>query len=77
MGNTETWQSVEDVATHLGEARHSAYRSIERCGLLPHKIGRLGEFKPSEVDARVRAGGAEDGETAPREARAKSKRGRR
>lgn len=62
---TEPWASVEEVAKHLGVAKDSVYRWIERRGLPAHKIGRLWKFKLSEVDGWVRAGGAEgsDGDT--------------
>jgi excisionase family DNA binding protein len=67
MANAEPWASVEDVVAHLGVARDSVYRWIERRGLPAHKIGRLWKFKLSEVDAWVRAGGAIDDEVeAPR-----------
>ena len=54
----EPWVGVDDVAKHLGVARDSVYRWIERRGLPAHKIGRLWKFSLSEVDAWVRAGGA-------------------
>ena len=59
MTTTEPWVSVEDVAKHLGVARDSVYRWIEGRSLPAHKIGRLWKFKLSEVDAWVRAGGAD------------------
>ena len=55
---TEPWVSVDDVVKHLGVARDSVYRWIERRGLPAHKVGRIWKFKLSEVDAWVRAGGA-------------------
>lgn len=62
---TEPWTSVDDVARHLGVAKDSIYRWIDRRGLPAHRIGRLWKFKISEVDDWVRAGGAdaETGET--------------
>jgi len=56
----EPWVSVEDVAKHLGVAKDSVYRWIERRGLPAHKIGRLWKFKVSDVDEWVRAGGEGD-----------------
>jgi excisionase family DNA binding protein len=56
---TEPWTSVDDVARHLGVAKDSIYRWIDRRGLPAHRIGRLWKFKISEVDAWVRAGGAD------------------
>jgi excisionase family DNA binding protein len=56
---TEPWTSVDDIARHLGVAKDSIYRWIERRSLPAHRIGRLWKFKISEVDAWVRAGGAD------------------
>jgi len=55
---TEPWTSVDDIARHLGVAKDSIYRWIDRRGLPAHRIGRLWKFKISEVDEWVRAGGA-------------------
>jgi excisionase family DNA binding protein len=54
----EPWTSVDDVARHLGVAKDSIYRWIDRRNLPAHRIGRLWKFKLSEVDDWVRAGGA-------------------
>jgi len=56
----EPWVSVDQIAEHLGVARDSIYRWIDRKGLPAHRVGRLWKFKVSEVDEWVRAGGAED-----------------
>ncbi len=62
----EPWVSVEDIATHLGVAKDSVYRWIEKKGLPAHKMGRLWKFKVSEVDEWVRQGGAaQDAEPEP------------
>jgi excisionase family DNA binding protein len=55
---TEPWVSLDEVAKHLDVASDSIYRWIERRGLPARRIGRLWKFKISEVDERVRAGGA-------------------
>ena len=60
----EQWVSVEDVAGHLGVAKESVYRWIEKKSLPAHKVGRLWKFKLSEVDAWVRAGGADSKQSA-------------
>jgi excisionase family DNA binding protein len=60
----EPWTSVDDVARHLGVAKDSIYRWIDRRNLPGHRIGRLWKFKLSEVDDWVRAGGANDVTTA-------------
>ncbi len=54
----EPWASVDEVALHLGVARDSVYRWIDRKGLPAHRVGRLWKFKISEVDDWVRRGGA-------------------
>ena len=54
----EPWVSVEDVAGHLGVAKDSIYRWIEKKGMPAHRMGRLWKFKLSEVDEWVRCGGA-------------------
>lgn len=56
---TEPWTSVGNLARHLGVAKDSIYRWIDRRSLPAHKIGRLWKFKISEVDEWVRAGGAD------------------
>jgi excisionase family DNA binding protein len=60
----EPWTSVDDVARHLGVAKDSIYRWIDRRNLPAHRIGRLWKFKLSEVDDWVRAGGADSVTTA-------------
>jgi len=57
---TERWTCVDDIAKHLGVAKDSIYRWIERRSLPAHKVGRLWKFKISEVDEWVRVGGADD-----------------
>ena len=65
----EPWVSVEQVAKHLGVAKDSVYRWIDRKGLPAHRMGRLWKFKISEVDEWVLHGAAsldEDGSRAKR-----------
>jgi len=57
---SEHWVSVEQIAEHLGVTRDSIYRWIDRKGLPAHRVGRLWKFQQSEVDAWVRAGGADE-----------------
>lgn len=61
----EPWVSVEDVAIHLGVAKDSVYRWIERKGLPAHRVGRLWKFRLSEVDKWIEAGGASQDEPEP------------
>ena len=58
----EPWVSVDEVASHLGVAKDSVYRWIEKKGLPAHRMGRLWKFRISEVDEWVLAGGAADDE---------------
>jgi len=59
LSMTEPWVSVDVLAQHLGVAKDSIYRWIDRKGLPARKVGRLWKFKLSEVDEWVRAGGAD------------------
>jgi hypothetical protein len=56
----EPWVSVDQIADHLGVARDSIYRWIDRKGLPAHRAGRLWKFQRSEVDDSVRASGADE-----------------
>lgn len=58
---TEPWVTAEQVAQHLGIVKDTVYRWRESKGLPAHKVGRLWKFQLSEVDAWVRAGGADEG----------------
>ncbi len=55
--DAESWVSGVGTATHLGVARNSVYRWIEKKGLPAHKMGRPWKFKVAGVDEWVRAGG--------------------
>ena len=57
---TERWVSVAQIAEHLGVGRDSIYRWIDAKGFPAHRVGRLWQFKDSEVDEWVRAGGADE-----------------
>ena len=62
--NAEPWVTAIDVARHLGVVKDTVYRWRERKGLPAHKIGRLWKFQLSEVDEWVRAGGADEANSA-------------
>lgn len=64
----EPWVTASDVAQHLGVVKETVYRWRERKGLPAHKIGRLWKFQLSEVDAWVRAGGADESSEGDRSA---------
>lgn len=56
----ERWLSVDEIAAHLGIARETVYRWIDRRMLPAHRIGKFWKFKVSEVDDWVRSGQARD-----------------
>ena len=60
----EPWVSVDQIAEHLGVTRDSIYRWIDRKNLPAHRVGRLWKFQLSEVDDWVRAGGADEANSA-------------
>jgi excisionase family DNA binding protein len=54
MQEQERWQSVEEIAAHLGVNRDTLYKWIERKQMPAHKLGKLWKFKATEVDEWVR-----------------------
>mgnify|MGYP001243316603 CR=1 FL=1 len=58
--NTEPRVTAEQITQHLGVVKSTVYRWHERKALSAHKIGRLWKFQLSEIDAWVRAGGANE-----------------
>ena len=52
--NETRWQSVNEIANHLGVNRETIYRWIAKKELPAHRIGRILRFKISEVDEWVR-----------------------
>ena len=54
----ERWYSTKEMCTHLGISRDTLLTWIKTKGLPAQKIGRNWMFKPSEVDAWVKSGGA-------------------
>ncbi len=57
----QRWFSVEEICEHLGIARDTVCRWIDRKALPAHKIGKLWKFKLDEVDDWVRSNGADEG----------------
>ena len=55
---SDRWVSVEEVARHLGVAKATVYRWVEKKALPAHRVGRLWKFQLSEVDEWVKHGGA-------------------
>lgn len=58
---SEPWLSADDIADYLGVAKDTTYAWIFNEGMQTRKVGRLWKFQASEVDDRVRSGGAEVG----------------
>lgn len=58
MASVEPWLSVEEIAAHLGISKETVYRWLEKGRIPAHRVGKLWKFKPTEVDAWVRSGGA-------------------
>lgn len=63
MQEQERWVSVDDVAKHLGIAKDTVYRWIDKKALPAHRVGRLWKFKLTQVDAWIEAGGAAEPDT--------------
>ena len=57
---SDPWVSVDEVAVHLGVAKDTVYRWIERKGLPGHRVGCLWKFKLRDVDTWVRSGAARE-----------------
>lgn len=55
---TSRWLSVDEVAEYLGVSKDTVYTWVSSKGMPGHKVGRLWKFKPEDVDAWVRDGGA-------------------
>lgn len=57
---TEPWVSADEIAEHLGVTKDSVYTWIAKRNMPAHRVGRLWKFQVSEVDAWVRAKGADE-----------------
>ena len=62
MSTTEKWLSVEEIAQHLGIAKETVYRWLEKEKIPAHRVGKLWKFRASEVDTWVLKGEAGDAE---------------
>ncbi len=56
----DRWLSIKEICQHLGVSNDTVYKWIDRNGMPAHRMGRLWKFKKDEVDAWVKAGGAND-----------------
>ena len=59
----DRWLSVDDIAADLGVKRDTVYKWIERKRLPAHKAGRLLKFRRDEIDAWVRSGSSNCGQS--------------
>ena len=57
---SERWLSVDEIAEYLGVAKDTVYTWANTKGMPGHKVGRFWKFKREDVDAWVRAGGANE-----------------
>jgi len=58
----DRWLSVDEITRHLGVSRDTIYRWIDKYSMPAHRMGRFWKFKKAEVDAWVKAGGADESE---------------
>ncbi|EKM9255321.1 helix-turn-helix domain-containing protein [Listeria monocytogenes] len=56
----EKWVSIKDVQEHLDVGRETVLQWINKRNLSAYKVGRLWNFKLSEIDDWVRSGGADE-----------------
>jgi excisionase family DNA binding protein len=56
----DRWLSVEEIAAYLGVSKDTVYSWVSTKSMPGHRVGRFWKFKRYEVDAWVRAGGAQD-----------------
>lgn len=54
----EPWLSVDDFAAHLGVAKDTVYTSTTEKDMPAQKVDRRRKFHASEIEDRVRRGGA-------------------
>jgi len=55
----DRWLSVDEISGYLGVSSDTVYRWIDKYSMPAHRMGRFWKFKKDEVDAWVKAGGAE------------------
>lgn len=60
MDTVERWQSLEEIAGHLGVSKDTIRIWIKKETIPYHKIGRQYKFRISEVDAWVESGQSAD-----------------
>lgn len=56
----DRWLSVEEIAIYLGVSKDTIYAWIAKKRMPAHRVGRPWKFQRAEVDAWVKAGGAND-----------------
>lgn len=60
---SDRWLSVEEISACLGVSKDTVYAWIAKKGMPAHRVGRPWKFQRAEVDAWVKAGGANDNKT--------------
>ena len=58
--NIEKWSTLKEVQEYLCVGRETILQWIAKRKMPAYKVGRLWKFKLSEVDDRIRSGGAAD-----------------
>ena len=53
---TERWQSLEEIANHIGCSKDTIRAWIKKETIPYHKVGRQFKFKISEVDEWIQSG---------------------
>lgn len=56
----EPWVGTKEIAEHLGVTKDTVHKWIKAEIIPCSRVGKLWKFKKSEVDAWVKAGGAEN-----------------
>lgn len=56
----EKWSTLKEAQEYLGVGRETILQWIAKKDMPAYKMGRLWKFKLSEVDAWIKAGGADD-----------------
>lgn len=57
---TERWQSLEEIANHIGCSKDTIRTWIKKRTIPYHKVGRQFKFKISEVDEWIQSGKSAD-----------------
>ena len=65
MAVEEGWVGIGEVADHLQVARDTVYRWVDSKGFPAHRVGRLLQFRLSEVDEWVQNSSGDESDKSP------------